>query len=302
MKIQWMLFLLLGYGAMSQDTKTLRLKNQLTNSLLDANLIWADENTDGIKRLSQGTYSLTPSLGGSSVIQISKNGYFDSNVNLAELKGDVQEVLLIPSIPQLMITIVDDQTSQPLSASIDVLSEDESELIFSESVDYTPYTIDLEYNEVHIVRVRKPGYFTYRDTINYKNVFEGRVRKHNLRLVPLKEGNKLTLNNIYFKSNSDELTDFAKKGLEELVLTLTKENKLMIEIGAHTDNQGSDEYNKSLSEKRAIAVKQYLLQKGVSEKLLSAKGYGESQPITNNETEEKRAMNRRVEFRILKMD
>lgn len=302
MKVHLLLFTLIAPMAFSQKTVSLRLKNELTKTLQDATVTWLDESTDGIERLSPGFYSITPSLGGSTTVQISKGGYFDATVKLDEVSTNPHEVMLIPGIPQLVITIVDDQTNEPLAVSIDVLNEDESNLIFSEAVESTPYTIDLEYNEVHIVRVRKPGYFTYRDTINYVNVFEGRIRKHNLRLVPLKEGNKLTLNNIYFKSNADELTDFAKKGLEELALTLAKENNLQIEIAAHTDNVGSDEYNKTLSEKRAVAVKKHLLQRGVQEKLLTTRGFGESMPIAPNDTEENRAMNRRVEFKIVKIN
>ena len=75
-----------------------------------------------------------------------------------------------------------------------------------------------------------------------------------------------------------------------------------IEVQAHTDYKGSGEANLKLSEQRALSVKNYLVSQGVSEKRLIAKGYGESQPIADNKTEEGRAKNRRVELKVIKND
>jgi OOP family OmpA-OmpF porin len=71
---------------------------------------------------------------------------------------------------------------------------------------------------------------------------------------------------------------------------------LKIEIQGHTDNKGSAKYNQGLSERRAQAVMTYFLQKGIDPNRLSAKGYGLSRPIASNETDEGRAMNRRVQL------
>ena len=71
-----------------------------------------------------------------------------------------------------------------------------------------------------------------------------------------------------------------------------------IEIRGHTDSKGSDSYNLRLSENRAKAVFEYLISKGISEKRLQYKGYGKTMPIDTNDTEEGRANNRRVEFKI----
>ncbi|NOQ89039.1 MAG: OmpA family protein [Gammaproteobacteria bacterium] len=73
-------------------------------------------------------------------------------------------------------------------------------------------------------------------------------------------------------------------------------------VQAHTDYKGSGEANLKLSEQRAQSVKNYLVSQGVFEKRLIAKGYGESQPIADNETEEGRAKNRRVELKVIKDD
>jgi outer membrane protein OmpA-like peptidoglycan-associated protein len=76
---------------------------------------------------------------------------------------------------------------------------------------------------------------------------------------------------------------------------------MRIEIRGHTDGHGSAEYNQRLSENRAKAVVDYLVSKGIDPKRLHYKGYGKSQPVDTNTTDEGRAHNRRVEFHILSM-
>jgi OmpA-OmpF porin, OOP family len=79
-----------------------------------------------------------------------------------------------------------------------------------------------------------------------------------------------------------------------------KENPdLAMEISAHTDNIGSFEYNMQLSQSRAQSIVDYLVLKGIDKQRLVAKGYGESRPISSNNTEDGRLKNRRVEFVIL---
>lgn len=82
---------------------------------------------------------------------------------------------------------------------------------------------------------------------------------------------------------------------------LLKENpKLKVEIGGHTDPAGPDKANLKISEKRAQSAKKYLMDKfGIDENRLVVKGYGSTKPIADNKTQEGRAKNRRVEFRII---
>ena len=76
--------------------------------------------------------------------------------------------------------------------------------------------------------------------------------------------------------------------------------EVMVEINAHTDNIGSDHFNQELSEKRAASVVQYLIGMGLDPAHLVPQGFGETQPVATNDTEEGRALNRRVEFRLRK--
>jgi outer membrane protein OmpA-like peptidoglycan-associated protein len=75
-----------------------------------------------------------------------------------------------------------------------------------------------------------------------------------------------------------------------------------VEISGHTDNTGTPEYNQELSEQRAQRVVDYLLDKGIEPERLKAAGYGETRPVSGNDTEEGRAMNRRTELKIIHID
>lgn len=104
---------------------------------------------------------------------------------------------------------------------------------------------------------------------------------------------------VYFEFNKTKITEENKKLLDPLVGYLLKNASDKIEIGGHTDNVASKEYNTRLSAKRARNVYEYLLSKGIPEKRMRIRAYWYSQPDADNETETGRAKNRRVGFRKL---
>jgi OmpA-OmpF porin, OOP family len=103
--------------------------------------------------------------------------------------------------------------------------------------------------------------------------------------------------NIQFEFNSAVLKTFSYEVLDQIAAEMKKGNASRFEISGHSSAEGSDEHNKSLSVDRANAVKTYLVNAGVSAANLSTIGYGESKPLTQNTTEEGRALNRRVEIK-----
>ena len=108
------------------------------------------------------------------------------------------------------------------------------------------------------------------------------------------------LRGVNFDNDLSELQPDALAILDQAVATLKAHPGVKVEIGGHTDSLNSDWYNLGLGERRAQAVMQYIISQGVEADRLSAKSYGESQPVADNEAEEGRIMNRRVELRILK--
>ncbi len=109
----------------------------------------------------------------------------------------------------------------------------------------------------------------------------------------------LPLDGVFFALNSSQLSPAAKVILDTVVQLVQKSDAQRIEIGGHTDSLGAAHYNLRLSEARASAVRKYLLDQGVSADRLVAKGYGETRPRTDNDTEAGREKNRRVELKRL---
>lgn len=120
-------------------------------------------------------------------------------------------------------------------------------------------------------------------------------------LDPIEKGKVTVLNNIFFDTDSFNLKPQSKPQLDEIVAFMNKNPGLVIEIGGHTDNKGSETYNRDLSDKRAVSVVRELVDRGLSQKRLKSKGYGFSKPVADNSTEEGRAVNRRTEFKILEI-
>jgi len=104
--------------------------------------------------------------------------------------------------------------------------------------------------------------------------------------------------NILFGFDSSDLSVDAKTNLDKLVKILNVYPDTDIEIQGHTDNKGSQSYNQSLSETRAGAVSEYLFNNGISNNRIRTKGFGENMPKYDNNTENGRSQNRRVEFLI----
>lgn len=102
---------------------------------------------------------------------------------------------------------------------------------------------------------------------------------------------------INFSTNKADIKPQSYAGLDEVVAVLKKNPTLKVEIQGHTDNMGAEDYNQALSEKRADAVMNYFVEKGIAKDRLSAKGYGMSRPVTSNDTAAGRAQNRRVQLK-----
>jgi outer membrane protein OmpA-like peptidoglycan-associated protein len=110
---------------------------------------------------------------------------------------------------------------------------------------------------------------------------------------------EITLDNIYFDSNSSVLKTESKAALNRLFQTLSINPSFVVEIGAHTDNQGSETSNQALSENRAKSVVTYLEDLEIGINRLSSIGYGSKLPVSDNDTEENRKLNRRITFKII---
>ena len=116
----------------------------------------------------------------------------------------------------------------------------------------------------------------------------------------IKVGMSITLRGIYFDFDKSTIKPESRPALDDAAKILKDNPTVNVEIQGHTDSKGSDEYNLSLSDRRAWAVVNYLVQNlGIDKARLTAKGYGEAMPVATNDTDSGRALNRRVEFFVL---
>lgn len=106
----------------------------------------------------------------------------------------------------------------------------------------------------------------------------------------------ITLENIQFEFNSAKLTPRAEDSLNKVVQSLRDQPNTQVEVAGHTDSQGNDGYNLRLSGLRAESVRRYLVEHGIDAARITARGYGETQPVASNATDAGRAQNRRVEL------
>lgn len=118
----------------------------------------------------------------------------------------------------------------------------------------------------------------------------------------IRQGDNLVLNipsGINFAYNSAAVQPQFQRTLDQVAGTLAQYNETYIDVYGHTDSTGSEAYNQDLSERRATSVADYLASRGVQPARIGTRGYGETQPIAPNDTEEGRAANRRVEIKIV---
>lgn len=200
--------------------------------------------------------------------------------------------------------VYDAVTLQPLEADVQLLDLEKGDLVVETYSDGVTgeFLVPLQTDKDYAVNASKKGYLFYSDHLPLKDYSSIHPYVIDVPLQPIRKGAKVILKNIFFDFDKYDLKDESIVELKKLISFMEDNPNIKIEISGHTDNKGSDEYNKTLSEQRAKAVYDYLVNKGsISADRLVYKGYGETQPIKTNETEEGRAYNRRTEFKILSL-
>ena len=140
------------------------------------------------------------------------------------------------------------------------------------------------------------------DHIDTGKLEESKEEALDVELQPIEEKKEIVLNNIFFDFNSADLRPESIIELKKVVKIMQENPKLVVEIQGHTDSVGTDKYNLKLSQSRAEAVANYLIEQGIVKERFKVVGYGEAQPIASNSTDEGRQKNRRVVFKILSAD
>lgn len=254
-----------------------------------------------------GKYLISLPSGKNYILEAAAEGYVTYNEPLdIAYKNDYQEILkdiVLKSKSAYMFGKVVDENGNGITAEIEVVDNSTNQIVgrYSAKEDGT-FRITVPTGKNYGVVFNKAGYLFQSvnaeipDSVGYEKDLG------NIMLQKVDVGKKIVLNNIFFDFNKSTLRQESISELARAVDLLNNMTSLQIEISGHTDNVGSQGYNQKLSEARAKSVVDHLISKGIEKKRLTFKGYAFSQPIANNDSEEGKQMNRRTEFKVLKVD
>lgn len=238
-------------------------------------------------------------------------GYFVSNrPGVFSVKGetccdDIFEFEISKSIkPWLKISAADSNGNKIANALIIVRNQADSILFTTRGLELLK---QLPHNGTYTVSFSSDGFFNTEKRFDVQ-AFSSEDTAEVAAILQAVERNKAyRIADIYFDFNSFELNEESKQALQEVVTLLKKNASLKVEIASHTDARGEEDYNLYLSQKRAENVVQFLIENGISETRLTAKGYGESVPLQDcaaikdcaEEDCDCHRLNRRTEFKIV---
>ena len=256
---------------------------------IDTTLTTADDGSFNIMIAKQGEHSIT----------LNSKGYESksSKVTIPQFTQDTTLLLdfaltPIPAKPIISVTVYNKKTREKIDAEINYKSDSDSreEIVSTE--------MEVGEKGKFVFEVTAEGFLNSSDSIDITNKKDPVFENTDIFLVPIEVGTTVRLENIFFDFDKATLKEESFVELNKVVKFMEDNESITIEIGGHTDNKGSDTYNKTLSQSRAEAVMNYLIENDIYSDRVTAMGYGESEPETTNDTEEGRATNRRVVFTI----
>ncbi len=202
------------------------------------------------------------------------------------------------------------KTKQPLTASLIYETLPDGTEVgngVSSPVDGS-FKIVLPYDKNYSIRASADKFFAISENLNLDSLIKAGYKEihKDLYLVPIEIGQVFRLNNVFFDFDKYNLRPESSVELDRVVAFLNEYPNVEIEMSAHTDSKGSDDYNMTLSDNRARSVRAYIISKGIAAGRIISQGYGETRPVAGNanpdgsDNPDGRQLNRRVEFKILK--
>lgn len=208
--------------------------------------------------------------------------------------------------PVMLVTgnVYNKKTMKPLSASLLYETLPDGNLAGNAISNPTDgaFKIVLPFDKNYLIRANADHFFAQSENLNLDSLKKAGYKEvhKDLYLVPIEVGAVVRLNNVYFDFDKWALRSESFVELDRVVKMLEENPAIEIEMSAHTDSRGSDDYNFKLSDNRARSVMEYIISKGIAASRIKSQGYGETKPVVPNDTDENRQLNRRVEFTILK--
>jgi len=194
------------------------------------------------------------------------------------------------------------KTKIPVDASFELIDlETQQSVTSAYSNSAGEFLVTLTSNHNYLVNVSKPGFLFYSDNFSLKDKVADYNKPYQLQipLQPIDTG-IIELKNIFFDVNKADLKAESKAELQKIIAFLKANPTLKVEFSGHTDNSGDKVFNKTLSNNRAKAIYDYVIEKGpIPAANLSYKGYGDTKPKAPNDSPENKAKNRRTELKVL---
>jgi outer membrane protein OmpA-like peptidoglycan-associated protein len=231
----------------------------------------------------------------------SSNGLIDGFGGMDIYSFDLYDGAKPKSVSYLKGTVYDAKTKVKLAARIQLLDPVSGQIILATNSNSMSggFIATLQSGVDYVLNVSCKGYLFHSESFFLKETTSDEPFLMDIGLNLIATGEKIISRNIFFDVNKFDLKPESIAELSKLVEFLKYNAELFIEIGGHTDNSGDIADNQKLSENRARSVFDYLVAKGIDKTRMTYKGYGESEPVTENVSESGKAKNRRTEFKII---
>jgi outer membrane protein OmpA-like peptidoglycan-associated protein len=291
------------------------LDAQTKKEIKNATILLKDENNEEVLQVvantdSLGYYSFDVDFDKTYTIIGVKNGYFQEEIQLITnersgyIDGANLELMKYSYASEGHVLRASD--GEPIEGAMVTLYDENREVIsqMPTLVDGS-YFFGLEKEKKYFLEANHPPYPAQEIVLDTRGR-PATIMYSDFRLFMLEAGTVVRLDNIYYDYNKATLRPESEQELDKLVKILKDNPGMIIELSSHTDARGTDAYNLSLSKRRAQSAVNYLLKKGIAKSRLQPKGYGESKLLNrckNNVecTEEEHQLNRRTEFKILRV-
>ena len=272
-----------------------RVKDRVTDLPIAVEVSFPDTEIEPFITDETGTFKVDVSPG-TYIIKITADGYIPYATPISVKDGEtlLKDFYLLkedePVVTVIAGKVMDRVTGVPIAVEISFRDTEIEPYVTDETgvfkLDVSPGT--------YIIKITADGYIPYATPISVK---DGETLLKDFYL--LKEDETITIRGIHFATGSAEIEPAYYPILDDGLKLLQEYPDIKIEIRGHTDNVGSADKNLDLSQARAESVMNYLIGMGIDPRRLTAAGYGEAIPVADNETERGRALNRRIEFRII---
>jgi len=214
---------------------------------------------------------------------------------------DLPEAIRPEPVSYLKGKVIDKEDGKPLVAKFELTDlTNRSRVIASATDNQGGFFVCLPSGFRYGLNVTADGYMIYSENFDFVEGYtSAEPYRKTIGLNRVRKGEFMRMYNVFYDTDSWDLLEESMPELEKLLEFLIINNTVIVEIGGHTDSDGTDEHNQLLSERRANSVREYLIKKGIKPDRLFSHGYGEGSPVADNETAAGKKLNRRTEITVL---